>query len=76
LPPWRCKHFNSVLNTNLCALDFFTDYDGAGPDLAGYELQEVYNAALSGAANMAFASERTFVGNHQITFGAANHIWP
>lgn len=70
LPPWLCVGPFSVLGHNNCAVNFFNG------DLAAYDISEVYDDTLSGAFNMAISSERTFVGNTQITFGAVNYTWP
>ena len=76
LPPWLCTNGDSVLFGGTCADDFFLDTDGDGPDEAEYNLSAVYDPALSGAENMAVSSERTFVGDFGITFGAAGRTWP
>ncbi|HTE54449.1 MAG TPA: hypothetical protein VK698_26530 [Kofleriaceae bacterium] len=78
LPPWLCTDANSVLGLNACADDFFNDDDGMSgtADDAAYNIYEVYDHSLSGSENMAISSERTFLGDTQITFGAPTHTWP
>ncbi|WP_046869499.1 hypothetical protein [Microvirga massiliensis] len=63
-----------VTDKNACAEDFFND--NLGPHDAKYNIQEVYDRNVSGAANMAIASTRTFLGNMKLTFGAAGKTWP
>ncbi len=76
LPPWLCTNEDSVLLGGACADNFFLDTDGAGPDEAEYNLQAVYDPALTGRENMAISSARTFVGDPEITFGAPGRTWP
>ena len=54
----------------------FNDIDDSGPDEAKYNISVVYDYNDTGFANMLTSSTRTFIGSHQITFGAVTHNWP
>ncbi|MDJ0869496.1 MAG: hypothetical protein QNK03_25560 [Myxococcota bacterium] len=79
--PWLCLPSpvlpDGVLGNNACADDFFQDVDGKkGPDEGAYKIQEVYDPSLSGFENMLVSSERAFIGDDQIRFGAPTATWP
>ncbi len=68
---WGCA---DVLLGGACADDFFND--SLGLNEAQYNIEEVYNPLLSGAANMAVSSARSFDGSGNLTFGAPGATWP
>jgi hypothetical protein len=72
-PPYMCVA-PTVLGQNACAEDFFND--DVGPNDAAYNLEDIYNHSLSGAQNMAIASQRTFIGDVTTTFGGGAADWP
>lgn len=71
--PWWCVA-PTVLGLNVCAEDFFND--DVGPNDAAYNIWEVYDHTVSGADNMAISSERDFIGDTNLRFGAALSSWP
>ena len=71
--PWFCVA-PTALGLNVCAEDFFNDDVGAND--AAYNIWEVYDHSVSGADNMAISSERDFVGDINLRFGAALSDWP
>jgi hypothetical protein len=83
--PWFCKENDPNLpgggdgpglatGLNACAEDFFND--SLGLHEAKYNIEEVYDTSVSGAENMQIASERLFLGDTSITFGAPGRSWP
>jgi hypothetical protein len=71
--PWWCA-VPTVLGQNPCAEDFFND--DVGPNDAAYNLEDIYDHSLSGAANMEISSQRSFVGDQTTTFGGGLAVWP